>query len=66
MSYSTVCEELKRESENVKPIETQSKPSGSVGKSGEIGRKGESGGNKSAKNPCGIGNRGANGKKGRK
>lgn len=70
MSYESACQILreKSEREGEKPRENASKPSGREGKSGEVGRKGESGKTRpdTTGNQCGIGENGANGKKGRK
>ena len=70
MSYENACEILKKKSEREaeKPRENASKPSGREGKSGDTGKRGESGKTRpdTTGNQCGIGERGANGKKGRK
>ena len=70
MSYEDACQILKEKSEReeTKPRESSSKPSGRVGKSGDVGRKGESGKTRpdTTGNVCGVGERGANGKQGKK
>lgn len=70
MSYENACEILreKSEREETKPREIASKPSDRVGKSGHVGKRGESGKTRpdTTGNVCGVGEKGANGKKGRK
>jgi hypothetical protein len=70
MSYESACERLreKSEREETKTREIARKPSNRVGKNGDVGKRGISGKTRpdTAGNKCGIGERGANGKKGRK
>ena len=70
MSYESACQGLreKSEQERTKPREIARNPSDRVGKSGDVGRKGESGKTRpdTTGNVCGVGERGANGKQGRK
>lgn len=70
MSYENACQILreKSEREETKPREIAIKPSGRVGKDGDVGKRGENGKTRpdTTGNVCGVGEEGANGKKGRK
>jgi hypothetical protein len=70
MSYESACQRLREKSEREaeKPREIARKPSGREGKNGDVGKRGISGKTRpnTTGNQCGIGERGANGKKGRK
>ena len=70
MSYENACQILreKSEREETKPREIAIKPSDRVGKAGDVGKHGESGKTRpdTTGNVCGVGERGTNGKQGRK